>query len=312
MIRRLRALLVKHQVEHQRFDLNEAVGDVASILRAEARRRGATLEILLPMPAVTMVGDRIQIQQVLINLVLNALEAVAGSARSAAPGQRDGRQDRRTASRWWCRIGGLASRLNRCPGCSIPFSAQNPPAWGWGCRSCAPWSRRMAAASRPRTGLTGARCFALNCRRPGTTQGRFSKAGMKDKNAPPLIHVIDDDDSLRTALLRLLDAAGFEARGYASAGEFLLHPVPDRPGCLLLDVRMPGPSGLDLQAALPGHGLNLPVIFMTGHADVPSTVRAMKAGAVDFLEKPVQRAEPAGCDRARAGAGRKSTLGARS
>ena len=112
---------------------------------------------------------------------------------------------------------------------------------------------------------------------------------MNDKCASPLIHVVDDDDSLRTALLRLLEAAGFEARGYASAGEFLLQPVPDRPGCLLLDVRMPGPSGLDLQAALPGHGLNLPVIFMTGHADVPSTVRAMKAGAVDFLEKPVQR-----------------------
>ena len=77
VIRRLRALLEKHQVEHKRFDLNEAVGDVESILRAEARRRGAVLEILLPLPAVTMVGDRIQIQQVLINLVLNALEAVA-------------------------------------------------------------------------------------------------------------------------------------------------------------------------------------------------------------------------------------------
>ncbi|MBK6926076.1 MAG: GHKL domain-containing protein [Comamonadaceae bacterium] len=77
VIRRLRALLEKHQVEHKRFNLNEAVSDVESILRAEARRRGAVLEILLPGPAVTLVGDRIQIQQVLINLVLNALEAVA-------------------------------------------------------------------------------------------------------------------------------------------------------------------------------------------------------------------------------------------
>ena len=110
-----------------------------------------------------------------------------------------------------------------------------------------------------------------------------------DKTSSPLIHVIDDDEPLRTALLRLLDAAGFEARGHASAGDFLLHPAPDRPGCLLLDVRMPGPSGLDLQAALPDHRVCLPIIFMTGHADVPTTVRAMKAGAVDFLEKPVQR-----------------------
>ncbi len=112
---------------------------------------------------------------------------------------------------------------------------------------------------------------------------------MMDRRAPPLIHVIDDDEPLRTALLRLLAAAGFEAQAHASAGDFLLYPVPDRPGCLLLDVRMPGPSGLDLQAALPEHGVGLPIIFMTGHADVPTSVRAMKAGAVDFLEKPVQR-----------------------
>lgn len=112
---------------------------------------------------------------------------------------------------------------------------------------------------------------------------------MMDRSAPPLIHVVDDDEPLRTALLRLLAAAGFEAQGHASAGDFLLYPVPDRPGCLLIDVRMPGPSGLDLQAALPEHGIGLPIIFMTGHADVPSSVRAMKAGAVDFLEKPVQR-----------------------
>jgi FixJ family two-component response regulator len=112
---------------------------------------------------------------------------------------------------------------------------------------------------------------------------------MLDLKPPPLIHVVDDDESLRHALVRLLEAAGFEARGHASAGDFLLQPVPDRPGCLLLDVRMPGPSGLDLQAALPAHKVGLPVIFMTGFADVPTSVRAMKAGAVDFLEKPVQR-----------------------
>jgi len=106
----------------------------------------------------------------------------------------------------------------------------------------------------------------------------------------PLIHVVDDDESLRTALLRLLGAAGFEARGYASTGDFLLQPRPDRPGCLVLDLRLPGgPSGLDLQAALEGKGITLPVVFLTGHADVPTSVRAMKAGAVDFLEKPIRR-----------------------
>jgi len=105
----------------------------------------------------------------------------------------------------------------------------------------------------------------------------------------PLIHVVDDDLSMRNALLRLLGAAGFEARGYASTGEFLLQALPDRPGCLLLDLRLPGPSGLDLQAALRQQNIVLPVVFLTGHGNVDSSVRAMKAGAVDFLTKPVER-----------------------
>ncbi len=105
----------------------------------------------------------------------------------------------------------------------------------------------------------------------------------------PLIRVVDDDDSLRTALLRLLDAAGYEAQGYASTGDFLLHSPRERPGCLLLDLRLPGPSGVDLQAALPANGVTLPVVFMTGHPELAASVRAMKAGAVDFLEKPVAR-----------------------
>jgi len=105
----------------------------------------------------------------------------------------------------------------------------------------------------------------------------------------PLIHVVDDDDSLRTALMRLLDASGFEARGYASTGEFMLQPPADRPGCVLLDMRLPGPSGLDLQEAMQRQGIALPVVFLTGHANVANSVRAMKAGAVDLLTKPVQR-----------------------
>ncbi|MDM0019520.1 response regulator transcription factor [Variovorax saccharolyticus] len=104
----------------------------------------------------------------------------------------------------------------------------------------------------------------------------------------PVIHVVDDDEQLRIALLRLLNAAGFEARGYAATGEFLLHPLPDHAGCLLLDVNLPGPSGLELQEVLRQHGCLLPVVFLTGRDDVPSSVRAMKAGAVDFLQKPVQ------------------------
>ena len=104
-----------------------------------------------------------------------------------------------------------------------------------------------------------------------------------------VVHLVDDDESLRSALHRLLTAAGYRVRTYASAGEFLLEPPVDAPGCLLLDLHMPGPSGLDLQDALKRHGVRLPVIFLTGHGDLPTGVRAMKAGAVDFLTKPVER-----------------------
>jgi RNA polymerase sigma factor (sigma-70 family) len=105
----------------------------------------------------------------------------------------------------------------------------------------------------------------------------------------PIIHVVDDDDSLRAAVVRLLRAAGYEVRAYSSAGEFLLTPPAGAPGCVVLDVCMPGPSGLDLQEAFGKLQAALPIIFLTGQGDIAMSVRAMKAGAVDFLTKPVPR-----------------------
>jgi len=104
--------------------------------------------------------------------------------------------------------------------------------------------------------------------------------------AGAVIHVVDDDDSMRTALTRLLRAKGYEARAYRSAGEFLMADRAQAPGCVLLDVSMPGPSGLDLHDALNKNEDSMPVIFLTGHGDIAMSVRAMKAGAVDFLTKP--------------------------
>jgi FixJ family two-component response regulator len=107
--------------------------------------------------------------------------------------------------------------------------------------------------------------------------------------AEPLVHVVDDDADFQTAVSRLLRAAGYEVRCYSSAGEFLVAALDDRPGCVLLDVRMPGPSGLDMQEALARMAWNRPIIFMSGYSDIPTTVRAIQAGAMDFLTKPVQR-----------------------
>jgi len=108
---------------------------------------------------------------------------------------------------------------------------------------------------------------------------------MTDSEA--VVFVVDDDPSVRRSLRRLIRAAGFAVDSFASAQEFLERPRPDIPGCLVLDIHMPGVSGLDLQDELTAAEINLPIIFLTGYGTVPASVRAMKAGACDFLEKPV-------------------------
>lgn len=105
-------------------------------------------------------------------------------------------------------------------------------------------------------------------------------------NNPALAVVVDDDPSVRDALDSLLRSIGLQTQVLGSPAELLQAALPDLPGCIVLDVRLPGISGLDLQDQLAAQGIHLPIVFMTGHGDIPMTVRAMKAGAVDFLSKP--------------------------
>lgn len=101
-----------------------------------------------------------------------------------------------------------------------------------------------------------------------------------------IVFVVDDDDAARRGLERLLVSDGHDVRAYASAEEYLRALDPGAPGCLILDLAMPGQSGLELQAQLAALHVEIPIVFLTGHGDVPASVRALKAGAVDFLEKP--------------------------
>lgn len=103
------------------------------------------------------------------------------------------------------------------------------------------------------------------------------------------VHIVDDDDAVRVSLLRSLVAAGYSACGYSSATDFLRAAELDSGGCIILDVRMPGLDGLELQDVLARRGITLPIIFLTGHGDIAMSVRAIKAGAEDFLTKPVDR-----------------------
>lgn len=106
------------------------------------------------------------------------------------------------------------------------------------------------------------------------------------KTAGPLVMVVDDDAGVRNAMRALLKSVGLETQLFASAQEFLAAHQPSQPGCLLLDIRMPGMSGLELQQELNLRGAVVPVIFMTGHGDIPMAVEAMQHGAFDFLQKP--------------------------
>ena len=103
---------------------------------------------------------------------------------------------------------------------------------------------------------------------------------------PAVVFVIDDDPSMRGALEDLVGSVGLQVRAFASPQDFLQSKLPDAPGCLVLDVRLPGMSGLTFQKELGRLGVALPVIFITGHGDIPMSVRAMKAGAIEFLTKP--------------------------
>ena len=102
----------------------------------------------------------------------------------------------------------------------------------------------------------------------------------------PIVFVIDDDDSLRETLKNLFGMVGLRAETFAKPAEFMNRKLPDVPACIVLDIRLPGMSGLELQTELATADIRIPIIFMTGHGDIPMTVRAMKAGAAEFLPKP--------------------------
>ena len=115
---------------------------------------------------------------------------------------------------------------------------------------------------------------------------RPSQAHPPATSSSSVVIIVDDDAGIRDSLDSLFRSVGLETRLFGSPAELLGGTLPDGPGCIVLDVRLPGVSGLDLQGQLTRQGINYPIVFMTGHGDIPMSVRAMKAGAVDFLSKP--------------------------
>ena len=286
VIRRLRALFAKHEPERQPLDLNAAIGRCRDVAARGSPAAGGD-----PRPSARVDTDRTS----------SATRPKSSRCSSSWCSTRWMRwlTCPRIGARSSCRSRRIASDISitvrdrghgiapeHLPKLFDSFFSTKQRGMGLGLSIARTIVEAHGGRIWAENGAGDGAVFHVEL--PAVDEASVPVSG-RDMSATALIHVVDDDESLRTALLELLDAAGFEARGYASTGEFLLHPLPDRPGCVLLDVRMPGPSGLDLQAALQRQGIALPVIFLTGHADVPTSVRAMKAGAVDFLEKPVER-----------------------
>src|SRR5215510_8214341 len=113
-----------------------------------------------------------------------------------------------------------------------------------------------------------------------------AKPSAKTDAEVPTVLIVDDDVSLREALSDLFNSVGLQTQLFGSAADFLKASLPQAPSCLVLDIRMPGVSGLDFQDQLARSNINIPIVIMTGHGDIPMSVRAMKAGAIDFLTKP--------------------------
>ena len=125
----------------------------------------------------------------------------------------------------------------------------------------------------------------------GIRRAHASRNSSEATDLQPVVYVVDDDPSIREALAGLLRSVGLEVRAFSSTQEFLENPRPDAPGCLVLDVRLPGAGGLELQSQLLKSNIHLPIIFITGHGDIPMSVQAMKAGAIEFLTKPFRDQE---------------------
>jgi FixJ family two-component response regulator/signal transduction histidine kinase len=278
VIHRLRSFLKRTPFETKDIDLNDTMREVFDFLSVQASSRNVALQLQASPEALHVKGDPVQLQQVILNLMVNSMDAMA-----AMPNDRTvvGRTEMNGGS------SAVISIFDSGPG--IPPHRLNevfdPVLYDQAARH----GHRALHCAHDRTGPQGADLG----RERGRRRCRISSfvtalSNLGDTPVPGVVHVVDDDASFRTAIERRLKKAGYEVATYPSAQHLLDH-LPDQsgPGCILLDVRIPGLSGPELQGRLSELGSALPIVFLTGYADVPTTVQAIKAGADDFLTKPV-------------------------
>jgi FixJ family two-component response regulator/signal transduction histidine kinase len=294
-IRTMRALLRRDDSGHTRIDAATALREVLDLLSGDLRLQGIRVDVELETGCWVM-ADKAQIEQVALNLILNASAAMQACPREARRLRLAGGRTRDGRVAVTVRDSGTGIAPEHFDAVFEPFWTMRPDGLGLGlaiCRSIVeahggsiavePSSERGATirfelpAAESTGDVTSAEPAAVE------TESRsppFAAAG-------PIVCVVDDDASVRESLVRLLGFAGMRAASYASAQEFLQRGSDADVACILLDVRMPGMTGLELQERLVGAGAPPSIVFLTANGDVATGVEAMRAGAVDFLEKPV-------------------------
>ena len=290
LIQKLRRFLRHGEAEHGAIEAQGLITEVLSFVASESAGKGISITLDVSEGLPGFIGDRVQMQQVLLNLLLNAFDAVT----SRPPGER------RVQLRAYPAASGLAIEIgDNGPGMDAvtlarifqPFFTTKPGGMGLGLSICQTIVSSHGGTIRASSSLGQGTRFhiQLPLRQPLIV-------GPNAPAATPVqygdcVFVVDDDDAMRRALERQLTAEGYRVQGFANAHAFLDGAPQAEVACIVSDVRMPGLSGLDLQATLARGVNDWPIIFISGHADVPTSVHAMKAGAAAFLSKPFAQAE---------------------
>lgn len=290
MIQKLRRFLRHGEAERSEFDLSALLVEVLSFVKIEAAHKEIAITLEAPPELPHIVGDRVQIQQVLINLLLNALDAEAHRGAGAREVAMHARPVENGVS---IEVLDHGAGIDDATMARIfqPFFTTKAGGMGLGLSI----SQSIVTAHggtltvRSAPGVGSVFRIELPCRQPLVVGS--AKPASPVASGGELVFVVDDDDAMRRALERQLRGEGYEVQSFADARAFLEQAPRADVACIVSDVRMPHMNGLDLQATLAREKVAWPIVFISGHADIPATVQAIRAGASAFLTKPFAKAE---------------------
>ncbi|MBS0321761.1 MAG: response regulator [Proteobacteria bacterium] len=286
LVQQLRRFLRRNEGKPEDFDIGIAIADVYRLVAAEGRAQGVHVELELEPGLPPVHGNRVQLEQVLLNLLTNGVEAAAaGSAMRKSVTLQASHSARGVAIVVMDNGPGMDPAARRRA--FEPFFTTKAHGMGLGLSI----SRDIAIAhgaelrveSTPGAGAAFRLDLPMGAERPARHDGAAAPA------PEGCVYVIDDDTSMRRAITRQLRSAGHRVESFPSAEAFLAAPRAEAIACIVCDVRMPGLSGLELQASLDAAGTRVPIVFVTAHGDVATAAAAMRTGAIHFLTKPFAR-----------------------